>query len=170
MDQMPSKATSGRRGRRAPFYRYSRFWFSLAVSSALISTTLMLFQSPRDPYDSQMSADAWLRPTYPGRVRQMDTLRADLNGVAISNDGKTIWVAGNAGLIAVSTDDGDHWQKEAISDTFPASVPAATLTAISETASATSTADATRIISAPGGVDSTNTTGTISPSSLRKKH
>jgi hypothetical protein len=114
MDQSPSQAKSVRRERRAPWYRYSRFWFSLAISCVVISTLLMLFQSPRDPYDTQTGVDAWLRPAEPGRAREMNTLRADLNSVAISTDGIAVWVAGNAGLIATTTDGGKSWQKEKI--------------------------------------------------------
>jgi len=145
MEQMTSQAKSVRRGRRAPWYRYSTFWFSLAISSAAIITLLMLFVAPRDPYDTSRmtSANYWLRSIEPGRVHEMDTLRADLNGVVVSNDGTAVWVAGKAGLIAMSTNGGRSWQKETIA-----------------------APDATPRLA------TTDTTGTVSTSSIgsRKKH
>jgi photosystem II stability/assembly factor-like uncharacterized protein len=128
MTQIPSQSKSAPHGRRAPWYRYSRFWFSLAISSIVISTALMLFAAPRDPYETARlgDPDSWLRSIEPGRAGEMDTLEADLNGVAVSTDGKTVWVAGNAGLIAISTNGGKSWQKETISGA-PTPQPAASI-------------------------------------------
>jgi hypothetical protein len=114
MDQMSAQSKSVPYGRRAPWYRYSRFWFSLAISSVVISTALMLFAAPRDPYDTARlsNPDSWLRSIEPGRAGEMDTIRTDLNGVAVSTDGKDVWVVGNAGLIAMSTNGGESWKKE----------------------------------------------------------
>jgi hypothetical protein len=168
--EQKSDAAPARQGRRAPLYRYSGFWFALALISAIGSTAVMIAEDPRDPYDTAgiSSADAWLRPTHPGRARQMNKLRADLNGVAVSKDGKTVWVAGNAGLIAMSADGGDHWQQETISASAP--VPAPPPAAITETASATSTTDAALTSTASSDFSSLDTSGTISRSSSTKKH
>jgi hypothetical protein len=136
--KMPPPAS--RRGRHAPWYRYSRFWFALAIGSFLVSTILAAIQirTPRDPYDvrKMSTLDGWLRPIDPWRVRNLQTIETDLRTVAVSKDGTKVWVGGNSGFIAVSTDDGATWRKEAITKVVPAaSVP--TTAAVTETASAT---------------------------------
>jgi hypothetical protein len=125
-------AAPSRRVRRAPWYRYSRFWFALALGFFVISTLVAVIQiqSPHDPYARLKisSLDWWFRPSEPHRKRNFQTIRADLHAVAVSNDGKQVWVGGNSGLIATSTDSGVTWTNEPIA-AAPATETTATTTA-----------------------------------------
>lgn len=111
------KAVRRRTRARVPLYRYSSFWFSVAMATFLLSTLLAWLQDPRDPYEPLRldTVRGWLTPVDPGKAEALQTLSTDLRTVHVDpNDSQKVWVAGNAGTIFFSGDGGRTWTKQQI--------------------------------------------------------
>jgi hypothetical protein len=102
---------------RVALYRYSSFWFSVAMATFFVSTLLAFLQEPRDPYEPLRldTVRGWLTPIDPGKAQELPSLRADLRAVHVDPaDSQRVWVAGNAGTIFFSADGGRTWTTQAI--------------------------------------------------------
>ena len=113
---MHAKAAPRRR-KRYPLWRYSSFWFSVAMVTFGVSTLIALFQSPRDPYEPLRldTVRGWMKPLDPGRAKELPRITTDLRAVHVDpKDPQKVWVAGNAGTILSSVDGGKTWTKQEI--------------------------------------------------------
>lgn len=110
-------ASKSRRRARLPLWRYSSFWFSVAMATFAVSTLVALLQTPRDPYEPLRldTIRGWMQPFDPGKAKELPAITADLRGVhADPKDPQKMWVAGNAGTILHSADGGRTWVKQQI--------------------------------------------------------
>jgi hypothetical protein len=110
-------AKANRRRARLPLWRYSSFWFAVAMVTFGVSTIVALLQTSRDPYEPLRldTIQGWMKPFDPGKAKELSSITADLRAVHVDpKDPQKMWVAGNAGTILHSADGGKTWVKQEI--------------------------------------------------------
>lgn len=110
-------ASPSRRRARLPLWRYSSFWFSVAMVTFGASTLVTLLQNPRDPYEPLRldTIRGWMQPYDPGKAKELPAITTDLRAVHVDpKDPQKMWVAGNAGTILYSANGGKTWVKQEI--------------------------------------------------------
>ncbi|HEX8154164.1 MAG TPA: P-loop NTPase fold protein, partial [Thermoanaerobaculia bacterium] len=154
--ESPTSANAPASGTRLPPYRYSRFWFSLAVNIFLLSTLLALLQ-PRDP-DGEFS---WLRPYEPAAQKALPLIKADLNAVFIESP-NAIWFGGNNGVVVVTADDGKTFKRLPADTAGDVTLGPLTLTSVTDTASTSTSVTDTASDTASISTSVTDTSDTAS--------
>ncbi|HEY3216274.1 MAG TPA: YCF48-related protein [Candidatus Eisenbacteria bacterium] len=127
--QSPPGSKAGARSTRAAGStgRATQFWIGIVVLGFV--TFAALRQLPRDdPFASLTPAHLawWTEPIEVNAFARLPTINSDLMSVCTVRGARRVWIAGSAGFVAHSDDDGRSWVKDTVDWSGLRSLPGST--------------------------------------------